>query len=101
MDAEHITQQPDFRVLADNLRAVSDQVERCGNLPAIEGGRDIVRAVETLAAQMQDFRLEVRNNFNQINTRVDGIQTRVDGIQTRVDGIQMRVEDIQRRVRVT
>ncbi|EXK75670.1 hypothetical protein FOQG_19564 [Fusarium oxysporum f. sp. raphani 54005] len=77
MDAEHIHQQPDFGVVANNLRTVSDHIERCGNLPAIEGGRDLLLAVQALTVQVQEFRLEVRDNFDRVHHRIDDIQRRV------------------------
>ncbi|RSL42029.1 hypothetical protein CEP51_016520 [Fusarium floridanum] len=69
MDAERLSQQPDFRVVADNLRTVSDHIERCGNLPAIEGGGRFVEAVQAFTVQMQQFQLEVRRDFEDLRRR--------------------------------
>lgn len=69
MDAQRLSQQPDFRVVADNLRTVSDHIERCGNLPAIEGGRHLLEAVQALTVQMQQFQLEVRREFENLRRR--------------------------------
>ncbi|RSL95559.1 hypothetical protein CDV31_013833 [Fusarium ambrosium] len=69
MDADRLSQQPDFRVVADNLRTVSDHIERCGNLPAIEGGRDLLVAVQALTAQVQRFQSEVRRDFEDLRRR--------------------------------
>lgn len=52
------------------MRTVSDHIERCGNLPAIEGGRDLLAAMQALTAQMQQFQLEVRRDFQDLRRRV-------------------------------
>lgn len=76
MDADRLN-RPDFRLLADNLRTMSDHVERCENLPAVDGGVHVLEAVQALTALVQDLRRETRRDFDRLHERVDGMQRRV------------------------
>lgn len=76
MDAGRLD-RPDFRLLADSLRTMSDHVERCENLPAVDGSSHLLQAVQALTALVQDMRRETRRDFDQLHERVDGIQRRV------------------------
>ncbi|KAJ4308982.1 hypothetical protein N0V84_011765, partial [Fusarium piperis] len=69
MDAERLSEQPDFDVAADDLRTVSDHIERYGNLPAIEGGRYVVEAIQAITLQVRQFQVEVRRDFEHLRKR--------------------------------
>lgn len=38
MDAREVVQMPNFAVAAGSLQTLADQVSRCANLPAVNGG---------------------------------------------------------------
>ncbi|RAR09371.1 hypothetical protein DDE82_001883 [Stemphylium lycopersici] len=62
--------QNDFEAMTQGLQAAATEAGRMANLPAIQGGHDILHAV---------------HNLNNINNRLTGIEQRIDGLGTRID----------------
>lgn len=52
MEGIQVRTAPDFVAAANSLREVVDQVERCQFLPAVEGGAQLARTLEAIAARL-------------------------------------------------
>ena len=50
--AQNFENQPDFIAAAHALRAVGNELEKCPNLPAIQGGDAILTAIQDMSQQM-------------------------------------------------
>lgn len=70
---EQALEQPDFGQVAHNLRDTADHFERCGNLPAVDGG---VRLMQRMDAILEQLAL--------LNRKVDGLDRRMDALDRKV-----------------
>ncbi|KAF4584258.1 hypothetical protein GQ602_005631 [Ophiocordyceps camponoti-floridani] len=66
MEQDAIPRQPDFPLAANSLRSVADQLERCGNLPAVDGGDRLVQRLDAVLEQLA-----------MLNHKVDGLDRKV------------------------
>jgi hypothetical protein len=56
MDAER--QQPDFRMIGDGFRSLGDQFRLCANLPAVDEGNGVLRALERIEQRLVTLQRE-------------------------------------------
>ncbi|KJZ74949.1 hypothetical protein HIM_05680 [Hirsutella minnesotensis 3608] len=70
---EHPLEQPDFPLAVRSLETLTEQVARCQNLPAIDGGRRLAEVLEAIRGEMR----EMRNEMRTINRRLDGLDRKV------------------------
>lgn len=52
--------QPDFGRLASNFRDIGDHVERFVNLPAVDGGAQLITRMDVILEEIRLLRGEVR-----------------------------------------
>ncbi|PFH59855.1 hypothetical protein XA68_11775 [Ophiocordyceps unilateralis] len=71
MDAERVSPQPNFPLAVDNSRSVEEQLERCGNLPAVGGGASLDDRMERIEALLQ----EIRGMLQSMHRRMDAMDT--------------------------
>ena len=69
--------QPNFDAAAQSLNAVATELQRCSNMPAIQGGNEI----------LQELR--------QMNTRMQGIETTMQGMETRMQGMETSIGELR------
>ncbi|PFH54914.1 hypothetical protein XA68_11909 [Ophiocordyceps unilateralis] len=67
MAAERVPPQPNFPLAADNLRSVAEQLERCENLPAVDGGARLGDRIERMEALLR----EIRGMLQGMHRRMD------------------------------
>ncbi|KJZ68489.1 hypothetical protein HIM_12119 [Hirsutella minnesotensis 3608] len=67
MNAERQRPQPDFPLAAESLRSVAEQLERCGNLPAVDGGAHLVDRMDRMEALLR----EIRGMLHGMSRRMD------------------------------
>jgi hypothetical protein len=65
--------QPDFMQVANNLRVVSDHLERCRNLPAVDGGAHVAAMLQT-----------VLNRLGDLDRKMDRVDRKVDDLGRRL-----------------
>lgn len=58
--------QPDFSRVAHDLRDAADHFERCGNLPAVDGGARLMQRMDAILEQL-----------TLLNRKVDGLDRRM------------------------
>ncbi|KAM4060290.1 hypothetical protein HRG_002122 [Hirsutella rhossiliensis] len=73
-------QQPDFPLAVRSLETLTEQVARCQNLPAVDGG---LRLAEALDAMRNDLR-DMRNEIRTVNRKLDDLDRKVDGLDRKV-----------------
>ncbi|PHH92514.1 hypothetical protein CDD83_7011 [Cordyceps sp. RAO-2017] len=91
---QHALEQPDFPLAVRSLETLTEQVARCQNLPAIDGGLRLTQALEEMRNDMRDMRNEMRdmrNEMRTVNRRLDDLDRKVDGLDRKVDGLDRRM----------
>lgn len=78
MDAERPLPQPDFRLAAHSFREISVQLERCQNLPAVDGGARLVEVLDTVAERMMNMERLMTRRFDSLDQKVDALSRRMD-----------------------
>jgi hypothetical protein len=66
--------QPDFTVISDGFNLLSEQFQRCRNLPAVQGGDHLLQALEALNTNFTALREDVtamRGDVRDLGTRLD------------------------------
>ncbi|KAF4513228.1 hypothetical protein G6O67_000526 [Ophiocordyceps sinensis] len=63
---EQVLDQPDFSRVAHDLRDAADHFERCGNLPAVDGGARLMQRMDAILEQL-----------TLLNRKVDGLDRRM------------------------
>ncbi|KAM4054984.1 hypothetical protein HRG_005798 [Hirsutella rhossiliensis] len=70
---EHPLEQPDFPLAVRSLETLTEQVARCQNLPAVDGG---LRLAQVLAEMRNDMR-DMRNEMRTVNRKLDDLDRKV------------------------
>lgn len=65
--------QPDFSQVAHNFRDAATHFERCGNLPAVDGGARLMQRMDAVLEQLA-----------LLNRKVDGLDRRMDSLDRKV-----------------
>ncbi|KAG5999422.1 hypothetical protein E4U21_006856 [Claviceps maximensis] len=95
---EHPFQPPDFMQVANNVRIVADNFERCKNLPAIDGGVQIMAMLNTMMNKMDERFVGLEQRFEKVEQRLGRIEQRLDGVERRLDGVERRVGAVEQRL---
>lgn len=77
MDAEHALPQPDFDVIASSFRVASEHLDRCRNLPAVDGGARLSGILETLLERFTGLERMVQRRFDDVDAKLDDLARRV------------------------
>ncbi|KAF4513656.1 hypothetical protein G6O67_000899 [Ophiocordyceps sinensis] len=72
--------QPDFPLAVRSLETLTEQVSRCQNIPAIDGGLRLTQVLEEIRNGMRDMRNEVR----AVNRKLDDLDRKVGGLDRRM-----------------
>ena len=67
-------------------RQLSEELDKYQNLPALDNGNAIIRALDRLDRKLDEF----TERFNGLTQRVDGLTQRVDGLTQRFDQLDIR-----------
>jgi hypothetical protein len=51
---------PDFQVIAQNHRALADEMSKCANIPAFDAGRAILDVLREMREEIREMREEIR-----------------------------------------
>ncbi|RDA93668.1 hypothetical protein CP533_4915 [Ophiocordyceps camponoti-saundersi (nom. inval.)] len=81
---ERASEQPDFPLAVRSLETLTEQVGRCQNLPAVDGGLRLAQAFEDMRNDMRDMR-------NEINRKLDDLDRKVDYLDSRVQDLDQRM----------
>lgn len=68
---------PNFHQVAAGLRLASDHLERCQDLPAIDGGQRLGQLLNTLLERFTALETTMRRRFDQVDARLDDLNRRV------------------------
>jgi hypothetical protein len=60
-------QQPDFAAAADGLRVAASHLDRCPNLPAVNGGTVLIERMDAVLEQLS----LLRRDFGDLSRKVD------------------------------
>ncbi|KJZ70040.1 hypothetical protein HIM_10573 [Hirsutella minnesotensis 3608] len=74
---ERALEQPDFSQVAQSFRDAADHFERCGNLPAVDGGARLMQAMETVMERLTALEQTMRRGFVDMGQRMDAFDRRV------------------------
>jgi predicted nucleic acid-binding Zn-ribbon protein len=97
--------QPDIQALnaglqqlEGGLQATRQQLCLFGNIPAIEGGRDILHAIAHLNTTVNNGLNGVRNQLTGIENRLTGVENRLTGVEDRLTGVENRLTGVEKRL---
>ncbi|KAF4585672.1 hypothetical protein GQ602_004977 [Ophiocordyceps camponoti-floridani] len=77
-------EQPDFGQVAHSFRHAADHLERCGNLPAVDGGARLMQAMETIMERLTTLEQTMNRRFDQVERRVDGLDCQLQAMDRKV-----------------
>ncbi|PFH62774.1 hypothetical protein XA68_11997 [Ophiocordyceps unilateralis] len=110
---QHALEQPDFSLAVRSLETLTEQVARCQNLPATDGGLRLAQAPEDIRNGMRDIRndmrdmrndmrnmrsemRDMRNEMRTVSRSMDDLNRKVDGLERKVDGLDRRMTVAER-----
>ncbi|KAM4058829.1 hypothetical protein HRG_014077 [Hirsutella rhossiliensis] len=70
-------EQPDFAEAADGLRRAAVHLDRCRNLPAVDGGERLAQTLEAILHRLGALEQTVRRRFDEFDLKLDGFQRRM------------------------
>ncbi|KAM4065516.1 hypothetical protein HRG_004180 [Hirsutella rhossiliensis] len=74
---EQAFEQPDFDQVAHHFRDAADHFERCGNLPAVDGGVRLMQRMDAMMERFAALEQTVRRGFTDMAQRMDGFDRKV------------------------
>lgn len=87
MDGQLDVRQANFASMSHHFNGLATEIQLCENLPAIQEGDRIARALEN-----------INRNIVNINTRLDGIDARLDRIDARLDRMDARFDRLENSI---
>lgn len=82
-------EQPDFPLAVRSLETLTEQVARCQNLPATDGGLRLAQALEGI-------RNDMRNEMRTVNRKLDDLDRKMDGLDRKVQDLDRRMTVAER-----
>lgn len=83
---EQGAQQPDFSQVAHSFRDAADHFERCGNLPAVDGGVHLIQRMDAILEELAALRQTIQRRFDEVDRRIEDLDRRVDGLDQKITG---------------
>ncbi|KAM4060281.1 hypothetical protein HRG_002126 [Hirsutella rhossiliensis] len=74
---EEALNQPDFSEAAGGLRTAADHLDRCRNLPAVDGGARLAETLQTVLERIGALERTMQRRFDQVDRRMDGLDRKV------------------------
>ncbi|KAF4585429.1 hypothetical protein GQ602_004734 [Ophiocordyceps camponoti-floridani] len=62
----------------------ADHLERCGNLPAVDGGIRLMERMDMMMDRLIALEQTINRRFDRVERRVDGLDNKVDGLDRKV-----------------
>ncbi|PHH82085.1 hypothetical protein CDD83_3368 [Cordyceps sp. RAO-2017] len=110
MEQDASLRQPNFSLAAESMRTVADQLERCGNLPAVDGGARLAETLQTVLERIDALERTIHHRIDTlertIHHRIDTLEKtvhhRIDVLestmQRRFDEVEQRMTDLDRKM---
>ncbi|KJZ68835.1 hypothetical protein HIM_11775 [Hirsutella minnesotensis 3608] len=77
-------EQPDFGRVARSFRTAADDFERCGNLPAVDGGARLMLTMEAMMERLTALEQTMNRRFDQVDHRMDAFDRQLQAMDRRV-----------------
>ncbi|KAG6204758.1 hypothetical protein E4U35_003146 [Claviceps purpurea] len=83
--------QPNFAAAADFVRGISDEMEKCRNLPAVQDGAQWTE----LSVRMGAF----EEKINKLETKVQHLDTKVEHLDTKIQNLDAKIQYLDTNIR--
>ncbi|KAG6309520.1 hypothetical protein E4U44_006793 [Claviceps purpurea] len=82
--------QPNFAAAADFVRGISDEMEKCRNLPAVQDGAQWTE----LSVRMGAF----EEKINKLETKVQHLDTKVEHLDTKIQYLDTNIRNLESKM---
>jgi hypothetical protein len=74
MDAGEVVQMPNFAVAAGSLQTLADQVSRCANLPAVNGGVQLHAVLQRMEERLVIMERRMEERFDGLDAQLSQLR---------------------------
>ncbi|KAG8412782.1 hypothetical protein J3458_013219 [Metarhizium acridum] len=91
---QQAARQPDFGRLASNFKDIGEQVQRFENIPAFEGGTQLMRKMDRIFEAVT----EMRHEINGFRTEMTDMRREMTDMRRELDGFGLNMTDMRREM---